>query len=148
MVVQQGMVVPEALGVELLRIRRDKRRMFIGTVLLDILGGARSLGELEFARECRLRDLPEPSRQVVRRGRDGRYYLDVFWDRWRVAVEVDGIHQLWAENVVRDALRHNDVTLGDCRVLRLPLLGLRVAPDAFFAQIEDALRAAGWARTA
>jgi very-short-patch-repair endonuclease len=130
------------------RIRRDKRRLFIGAVLLDILGGARSLGELEFARECRDRGLREPSRQVVRRAGGGRYYQDVFWDQWRVAVEIDGIHHLWAENVVRDALRHNDVTLADCRVLRLPLLGLPVAPDEFFEQIELALGAAGWARTA
>ena len=28
-------------------------------------------------------------------------------------------------------------------VLRLPVLGLRVCPDEFFAQIADALRAAG-----
>jgi very-short-patch-repair endonuclease len=148
MTVQQGLARPDALADELLRIRRDKRRIFIGSVLLDIVGGARSLGELEFARECRDRGLPEPTRQVIRRGRDGRYYLDVFWDTWRVAVEIDGIHHLWAENVVRDALRHNDVTLGDCRVLRLPLLGLRLAADEFFAQIESALAAAGWARTA
>jgi very-short-patch-repair endonuclease len=80
---------------------------------------------------------------VIRRGRDHQYYLDVFWDDWHVVVEIDGIHHLWAENVVQDALRHNDVTLGDCRVLRLPLLGLRVAPDEFFAQVEQALVAAG-----
>lgn len=119
--------------------------MFVSSVLLDILGGARSLGELDFARECRRRGLPEPSRQVVRKGRHGRYYLDVFWDEWRVAVEIDGIQHAWAQNVVQDALRHNDVTLGDCRVLRLPLLGLRVAADEFFAQIDTALRTAGWA---
>jgi very-short-patch-repair endonuclease len=136
------------LGVELLRIRRDRRRIFIGSVLLDILGGVRSLGELDFARECRRRGLPEPSRQVVRKGRDGRYYLDVFWDDWRVAVEIDGIQHGWVENAVRDALRHNDFTLGDCRVLRLPLLGLRVAADEFFAQIAAALRTAGWAVSA
>jgi very-short-patch-repair endonuclease len=148
MAVQQGLVKPELLGVELMRVRRDKRRGFINSVLLDLLGGARSLGELEFARECRKRGLPEPTRQVVRRGPDGRYYLDVCWDSWRVVVEIDGIHHLWAEHVVADALRHNDVTLDDCRVLRLPLLGLRVSPDAFFAQVEHALRAAGWARSA
>lgn len=148
MAVQQLMIQPEALGVELLRVRRDRRRRLIGEVLLDLVGGVRSLGELDFARECRRRGLPEPSRQVVRRGRDGRYYLDVFWDDWHVAVEIDGIQHGWAENVVHDALRHNDVTLGDCRVLRLPVLGLRVAPDQFFGQIEQALRAAGWARSA
>ena len=145
MAVQQGLVRAKDLGVEILRIRRDKRRVFVGSVLLDILGGARSLGELDFARECRRRGLPAPSRQVVRKGPHGRYYLDVFWDEWRVAVEIDGIQHAWAQNVVQDALRHNHVTLGDCRVLRLPLLGLRVASDEFFAQIETALRTAGWA---
>jgi very-short-patch-repair endonuclease len=148
MAVQQRMVQPERLGVELLRVRRDRRRQLINAVLLDLLGGVRSLGELDFARECRRRGLPEPSRQAVRRGRDGRYYLDVVWAQWRVVVEVDGIHHLSAENVVDDALRHNAVTLTDGRVLRLPLLGLRVAPDAFFGQIEEALAASGWARTA
>jgi very-short-patch-repair endonuclease len=143
MTVQQGLVRTEAMAVELMRVRRDRRRRLVNAVLLDLTTGVRSLGELDFAAECRRRGLPEPSRQVMRRGRDGRYYLDVFWDDWRVAVEIDGIQHLWAENVVQDALRHNEVTLGGCRVLRLPLLGLRVAPDEFFAQVEQALSAAG-----
>ena len=37
----------------------------------------------------------------------------------------------------------NDLTLQGARVLRLPLLGLRVAADDFFAQIAQALREAG-----
>lgn len=148
MAVQQRIVAPTPLATELLRVRRDRRRRLINAVLLDLVGGVRSLGELDFARECRRRGLPEPSRQAVRRGRDGRYYLDVVWERWAVAVEIDGIQHAWAENLVDDALRQNAVTLGDCRVLRLPLIGLRVAPDAFFAQIEQALGASGWARSA
>lgn len=143
MAVQQGLTTAEVLAREMLRVRRDRRRTFIHAVLLDLLGGARSLGELDFARMCRERGLPEPSRQVVRRGPNGKYYLDVFWDDWSVVVEVDGIHHSWAQNVVDDALRHNDVALGSQTVLRLPLLGLRVAPDDFFAQIERALTAAG-----
>ena len=51
---------------------------------------------------------------------------------------------LEARNIVHDALRQNDVTLQDARVLRLPLLGLRVAADDFFDQIERALTNAGW----
>jgi very-short-patch-repair endonuclease len=148
MAVQQGLVQAEPLGVELLRVRRDRRRVLVNAVLLDLVGGVRSLGELDFAGECRRRGLPEPSRQVVRRGRDGRYYLDVVWEGWRLVVEIDGIHHLWAENVVDDALRQNAVTLTDARVLRLPLLGLRVAPEAFFGQIEQGLAASGWARSA
>ncbi len=59
-------------------------------------------------------------------------------------VEVDGIQHTWARELVPDALRHNAVTLGNARVLRMPLLGLRVDPDQFFGQIEQALVAAGW----
>ncbi len=76
---------------------------------------------------------------MVRRGRNGRCYLDVVWERWGVVVEIDGIHHSWATQVVGDALRHNDVALTDALVPRLPMLGFRVANDEFFAQIEQAL---------
>jgi hypothetical protein len=45
--------------------------------------------------------------------------------------------------VVGDALRQNDIALQDTVVLRLPILGFRVARDSFFAQIEEALVARG-----
>jgi very-short-patch-repair endonuclease len=139
------LVTPTALGVEALRVRRDRRRRLLHAVILDLGAGVRSLGERDFARECRRRGLPEPSRQVLRRGRDGRYYLDVLWEAWGLVVEIDGIQHSWAQNVVGDALRQNTVTLTNATVLRLPLLGLRVAADEFFAQIEEALRAGGYA---
>jgi very-short-patch-repair endonuclease len=97
---------------------------------------------------CRQHGLPDPSRQVVRRGRRGTYYLDALWEEWGVVVEIDGIQHVWAENVVHDALRQNDVMLAHGRVLRLPLLGLRLSPDDFFSQIRDALTRAGWATVA
>jgi len=143
MAVQQGLTTAELLGTELLRIRRHRRRTFLHQVVLDLLGGARSLAELEVADECRRRGLPEPSRQVVRKHANGRYYLDICWEKWGVVVEVDGIHHTWAGQEVSDALRQNDVTLQKAVVLRLPVLGLRIAPDEFFAQIEQALRQAG-----
>lgn len=143
MVVQQDLTTAEKIGVEMLRVRRDKRRSFIHAVLLDLLGGVRSLGELDVARECRRRGLPEPSRQVLRRGRNGKYYLDVCWEPWKLVVEVDGIQHAWAQQVVGDAIRQNDLALQGHTVLRLPLLGLRIAPEEFFAQIEEALVSAG-----
>jgi very-short-patch-repair endonuclease len=146
MTVQQRLATAEGLGVAALRIRRDRRRRLLHRVILDLAGGAQSLGEQDFARECRRRGLPEPTRQVMRRGRDGRYHLDVEWEQWGVVVEIDGIQHLWAANVVSDALRQNDVTLQDSIVLRIPLLGLRVSPDTFFAQIEEALRRRGCPR--
>jgi very-short-patch-repair endonuclease len=148
MVVQQGLATPAGLAVAALLVKRDRRRHLIHGVVLDLLDGARSLGEIDVARECRRRGLPEPSRQVLRRDRARRYYLDAHWEEWRVVVEIDGIHHAWAENVVDDALRQNSVSITNATVLRLPLLGLRTQPDAFFDQIRDALVAAGWRRAA
>ena len=143
MAVQQRLAGASEVAEEMLRVRRDKRRLFLHAVLLDLLGGVRSLSELEFARECRRRGIPEPTRQVVRRTSSGRYVLDVYWEQWGVVVEIDGIQHTWADQVVGDALRQNEITLDDDVVLRVPLLGLRVAPDPFFDQIISALRAAG-----
>ncbi len=148
MPVQQGLTTAEHLGRALLAVRRDRRRELMHAVVNDLLGGVRSLGELDVARECRRRGLPEPDRQVVRRGRDGRYYLDVCWDAFHLVVEVDGIHHSWATSVVPDALRQNEVVLGGSRVLRLPLLGLRVAADDFFDQVGRGLRSGGWQEAA
>lgn len=147
MTVQQGLASPEQVASALLTVRRDKRRRFLQAVALDLLGGSRSLGEIDVARECRRRSLPEPTRQVLRRDKRGNYFLDVLWDRWKVCLEIDGIQHGWAENAVGDALRQNAVTLQHTTVLRLPLLGLRVAPDDFFDQIEQALVDAGWCRS-
>lgn len=143
MTVQQGLSTAELISKEMLRVRRDKRRAFLHEVLLDLLGGIRSLGELDVVRGCRERGLPEPEAQVWRRTAAGVYYLDFRWSRWRVVVEVDGIHHAWASQVVGDALRQNRVALSGDTVLRLPVLGLRVCPDDFFDQIAEALRAAG-----
>lgn len=146
MTVQQGLATPQELGEAMLRVRRDRRRRLVHEVILDLWGGVESLGELDVARECRRRGLPEPTRQVVRHGRGQRYYLDVYWEEWGLVVEVDGIHHAWASHVVGDALRQNELVLQGERVLHLPLLGLRVAPDDFFEQIEKGLRSGGWDR--
>ena len=143
MVVQQRLTTAERLAEESLRVRRDRRRSLMHAVVLDLLGGVRSLGELDVVRECRRRGIPEPTKQVLRKGRNGRYYLDLLWEEWGLVVEVDGIQHAWANQVVGDALRQNDLSLQQLTVLRLPLLGFRVARDEFFDQIEQALIDAG-----
>jgi very-short-patch-repair endonuclease len=142
--VQQGLARPEALGHQALRVRRDKRRGMLHAVVNDLLDGGRSLGELDIARELRRRGLPAPARQVLRRDKAQRYYLDLYWPQFRLVVEVDGIHHAWAENVVGDALRQNSLAIAGDTVLRVPLLGLRLNPDEFFGQIEEALLTGGW----
>jgi very-short-patch-repair endonuclease len=113
-------------------------------LLIDLDGGIGSLGELDVLRGCRDRGLPVPDRQSVRRTSNGSFYLDFRWSRWKVVVEVDGIQHAWAQNLVADALRHNAIAMEADVVLRLPVLGLRVCPDAFFDQIHAALQRAGW----
>jgi very-short-patch-repair endonuclease len=148
MTAQQGIARAEDIGLELLRIRRDKRRRLLHLVVLDLMDGAGSLGELDVTRMLRRRGLPKPDRQVLRRDGKKRYYLDLYWDRWGLVVEVDGVQHAWAENLVTDALRQNSIVLDGDTVLRVPLLGLRLTPDEFLDQIEEALRARGWARAA
>ena len=65
-----------------------------------------------------------------------------------LVVEIDGVHHEEAGTVVPDALRHNEVALGGSVVLRLPLLGWRVARDDFMEQVERGLLDAGWRRAA
>ena len=142
--VQQGMTTADALGRQALRVRRDKRRTLVHSVVGDLLEGARSLGEIDLVRELRRRGLPVPARQSLRRDKRGRYYLDLHWPEWRLVVEIDGIHHTWVENVVGDALRQNSLAITGDTVLRLPLLGLRVCADDFLDQIEEALRGNGW----
>ncbi|HEY3014826.1 MAG TPA: DUF559 domain-containing protein [Nocardioides sp.] len=144
MAVQQRIVTAREVGAELLRVRRDRRRLLLHGVVHDLLDGAESLGELDVIRELRRRGLPTPQRQVLRRDGKNRYYLDLYWPEWRLVVEVDGIHHAWAENLVGDALRQNTIALAGDVVLRLPLLGLRLRPDEFFAQIEQALEQQGY----
>lgn len=139
MAVQQGLVPSEELAHELLTVRRDRRRLFLHAVVNDLLDGARSLGEIDFVAECRRRGLPPPEQQVLRQDSQQRYYLDLYWPALGVVVEIDGIHHTWAQNIVGDALRQNRLALDGDIVLRLPLLGLRMDPDAFFAQIAEAL---------
>lgn len=146
--VQQGLAPPEELGLELLRIRRDKRRTLLALVVNDLLDGARSLGELDVSRELRRRGMPVPDRQVLRKDKRNRYYLDLYWVAFGLVVEIDGIHHAWANNIVGDALRQNSLVISGDAVLRLPLLGLRLQPDDFFDQIGEALIARGWTAAA
>ena len=148
MSVQQRLTSAEELAAEMLRIRRDKRRSLLNQVVLELLGGIGSLGELDVVRGCRDRGLPEPDKQVCRRTPEGTYYLDFRWSAWGVVLEVDGIQHAWVSNLVADAIRHNRLAIEGDTVLRLPVLGLRAQPETFFAQLEEALRAAGWRRLA
>lgn len=146
LVVQQRLTTPVALHEAFLDVRRDRRRRFIAGVLSDVAGGAQSMGELDFARMCRKRGLPEPDKQVRRTLPNGRVFLDVYWERFGVVVEIDGMHHLLPDVALADSIRQNWLTIGNDKVLRIPVIGLRVAADLFMEQVEQILRDNGWQR--
>jgi hypothetical protein len=143
MTVQQKIATTEAIAAELLKVKRDRRRALVATLLLDLAGGVGSLGELDVIRGCRERGIPEPDCQVLRRTPRGTFYLDFRWREHGVTLEVDGIQHGWVQNAVADALRHNSIAMEGDVVLRLPVLGLRLCPDEFFGQLAQALTSRG-----
>jgi very-short-patch-repair endonuclease len=148
MTVQQRLSSIADLAMAFAAIRRHRRRTFIRDVLMDVAGGAESMGELDFAGECRRRGLPEPSRQVRRRLRSGGAFLDAYWEEYGVVVEIEGAHHVRLDIALADSLRQNELTIANDRVLRIPLLALRVAPDQVFEQVERLLRRCGWGASA
>lgn len=90
--VQQGLVRADDLRQVTSRMELPRRRKLIGAAIGDIAGGARSMSELDFLYQVvRAFGLPEPSRQAARRDTRGRRrWIDVLWDDYKVAVEVDG----------------------------------------------------------
>ena len=139
MTVQQRLTTPRRLAEAQKVVRGRTRRAFIRAVVRDIAFGVQSLGELDFARLCRVRGLPEPDRQLVRRGPRGRIYLDVGWDDHDLAVEIDGAQHRWGLAVTSDNLRQNAVVLGGDRVLRIDVIGLRLETDLFMGQVSVGL---------
>lgn len=140
LVVQQRLVPPDRILAAWESLARKPRVSVIGQVIRDVCDGAQSLGELDFAQLCREYGLPEPSRQVVRTLPGGRIYLDVAWEDIGLVVEIDGGHHALALSPVDDALRQNAVVLAGEPVLRIPVLGLRLAPERFMAQVVEGHR--------
>lgn len=139
----QQRLVPAARILETWRALPPRCRVpLLGTLIADVCDGAHSLGELDLTDQCRSRGLPPPSRQVVRTGRNGRVYLDAHWPEHRLVVEIDGGHHLAGLNPLDDAFRANDLVLAEDRVLRFPVLALRLDPQAVFDQISRALAVA------
>ncbi|KRE41876.1 hypothetical protein [Knoellia sp. Soil729] len=135
--VQQRLVRPAAVLAAWAEVTRSPRRAFVGHVIGDVCDGAHSLGELDFTTWCRRYRIPPPRRQVVRVLPSGRAYLDAEWEG--LVVEIDGGHHLLGMNPLDDALRSNDVVIEGSRVLRLPVLGLRLEPERFMMQVKLAV---------
>ncbi|WP_254909722.1 DUF559 domain-containing protein [Micromonospora sp. NBS 11-29] len=142
---QQRLVAGDDLHEVLERLPRARRRGLILATATDAAGGAHSLAELDFLDLVRRAGLPEPSRQVVRRDAAGRRrYLDVWFERWRVLVEIDGGQHLDPRTAWADMRRQNDLWAPGDRVLRFPAWAVRRDPVTVITQLKAALLSAGW----
>lgn len=144
---QQGKARPEEI-FEVLAVRRGLPRLrMINTTMLDIAGGAQALSEINLVGLCRRFSLPSPDLQTKRTDASGRIrYLDAYWRRWRLHVEVDGAHHMDATQWADDMLRQNQVWIGGDRILRFSAALIRDRPALVAGQLDAALAAAGWHR--
>jgi very-short-patch-repair endonuclease len=144
--VQQRLVRVEDLSQVVERIETLRRRGLMNGVLGDIAGGAQALSELDFTRQVvRRYRLPEPSRQVARRDHHGRRrWIDVLWDEWRVAAEIDGAQHEDPLQRWDDMDRDNGLITDGYRTLRFPAWLVRQDPASVAREVLTALRTAGY----
>jgi very-short-patch-repair endonuclease len=137
---QQRLVSPEEILAEADGQPRAKRRAMILCTTRDIQGGATALSEIDFVRLCRKHGLPPPDLQERRKDASGRTrFLDAYWKKAKLHVEVDGSHHIEARHWSADMLRQNEVWLKGDRVLRFPAFLLRTDPGKVVEQIRKAL---------
>ncbi|MDQ7909293.1 hypothetical protein RB614_32710 [Phytohabitans sp. ZYX-F-186] len=144
---QQRLVAAVDMAPVLARMTHVKRRQLIIAAVADASGGTESIAEVDFARLCRRHGLPEPSRQAVRTDSAGRRrYRDVYFERWRLHVEIDGAQHMEVASWYADMRLQNEITIAGERLLRFPAWMIRQNPDDAAAQVRAALTAAGWRR--
>ncbi|MBB4960188.1 endonuclease domain-containing protein [Micromonospora polyrhachis] len=142
---QQRRATPAEIGAVIERMPKTRRRGLLRLTVADIAGGAEALSEIDFIRLCRRHRLPVPDQQERRVDAGGRTrYLDVYWRRWRLHVEVDGAHHLDARHWAADLRRQNEIWIAGDRILRFAAFDVRRRAAQVVAQVRAALEAAGW----
>ncbi|WP_084261637.1 PDDEXK family nuclease [Micromonospora rifamycinica] len=142
---QQRRVTPGELDAVSRRLPRLRRSTLIRHTVADLAGGAEALSEIDLVRLCRRYGLPRPELQERRLDADGRTrYLDAYWRRWGLHVEVDGAHHMDVRQWAADLRRQNGVWISGDRILRFTAFDVRHRPDEVAAQLRAALTAAGW----
>ncbi|MER7165911.1 hypothetical protein ABT336_07515 [Micromonospora sp. NPDC000207] len=125
---QQRRVRPEELRRVPQELPRTARRGLVRQIVADLEGGAEALSEIDFLRLCRRYGLPRPGTQHRRADVDGRTrWLDAYWPRWRLQVEIDGAHHMDVHHWAADMQRQNDVWAVGDRILRFPAWLVRPA---------------------
>jgi hypothetical protein len=142
---QQRLVTPDEVRAAVARRPNLARRGLVLETAAYAEGGATALSEIDLVRLCRRYGLPAPDLQERRTDAGGRTrFVDAYWRRWRLQVEVDGAHHLDVGQWAADMRRQNEIWIAGDRILRFPAWLVRRKPDEVATQLRAALLAAGW----
>lgn len=144
LVVQQALARPIDVHDAVAAVRRHKRRRLLSTVVTDLAGGVRSLGELDVAGDFRRRGLPEPERQVLRRRPSGTEYLDCVLSAYGVTLEIDGAGHDEALQRLSDLLRDLRSAADGQITVRIPLVAYRLDRERVLDAVAELLISRGW----
>ena len=140
--VQQRLTTTALLRAVLPTRRPCLRRALIAESIGDAEGGVSSVPERDFNDVVVRRGFPPPTCQAVRRGPDGRCYLDAEWEEFDTAVEVHGMQHLTILAWDADLNRANDIVVHGPRLLQFTSYAVRRHP----ARVGDLLERAPTAR--
>jgi hypothetical protein len=115
--VQQRLVRPGDLRDALTRRGPCRHRALIVESILDARGGIQSIPELDFEMIRRRHGVPEPTRQSIRRRKDGKCYLDAEWLDYDTACEIHGIPHIRVAQWESDLERANEIVIAGPRLL-------------------------------
>ena len=143
--VQQRRATCSELRHAVLRLGPLSGRALVLRTLDELELGATGVHEQRFTRIVRRNGLPEPTRQVLRKRRDGRSFLDVVWEQFSLHVEIDGLTHLAVTQWVDDLDRANELEIAkrECR-LRFPGHLLMEREERVVDQLRRALISGGW----
>mgnify|MGYP001119565310 CR=1 FL=1 len=137
--VQQRLTTPSQLMTWIERMQPLRRASQFRRSLLEIAGGAQSVGELDVARMCRRFDLPRPHRQVRRRDATGRVrYTDCEWDLPNghiIVLEIDGSFHMETEHWEEDMARERRLSVPGRTSIRCTVRELRDQPADVVADL-------------
>lgn len=142
--VQQRLTTVAQLRDALTRRGPCRRRALMIETFDDAAGGIASVPEREFSQLIRRHHFPEPSRQVLRRRRNGVYYLDGWWAGFQLGAEVQGVPHYTLAQWDADLDRHNDITADGSSVLHFSSYAVRHRSKRVGDVLERALRSRGW----
>lgn len=145
--VQQGLVRPRDIRETLTRRGTCRHRALIVESVLDAVGGIQSLPERDFDAINSAAGFPRPTRQSVRKRRDGRCYLDVEWKDFDAACEIHGIPHLEVVQWDDDLDRANDIVVSGPRLLIFTSFAIRHRQARVADQVGALLRRGGWRGT-